>query len=506
MFEDALKIIFTVEGAAAISELGQIKNEVNGLGESAGKSGGMLSNIGGILETVGKVALTAGIAIGGFAIAMGVEAVKAATEAEAKTAIWSNTLRNASAQFKLSYEELTKGAEAAGDAAVRLGFDNEDAASAYAKLVLVTGSASLAQQGVTAAEDLARAKGMDLTSATHALSLAFEGQGRSLKDLGIVLPKVSSMLNTLQLVQDKVKNSADAFSKTLQGEKDRFQALKEKIMETVGAKVLGALEVGLDYILKKMEAIDWNKFANDMVAAFDKMKAKVMELYNGPLKTLWKWIGDNVIPRFKEMGMIIDTMVTPLIGTLTASFELLLTKLNLNSGQMKSLGDIMRGIMDVVAVLIGVALDLLILIITALMLIVTACIDKFKAWLDEIQTVENRITGFIDKVKELIDWISKIPSKIGIKMSTSGGGSYATGGTVTSGGLSLVGENGPELVSLPAGAKVFNTQQTQNMMGGNISININNPSVRSDNDINEIVKQVRTALGRQSALANMGAF
>ena len=41
----------------------------------------------------------------------------------------------------------------------------------------------------------------------------------------------------------------------------------------------------------------------------------------------------------------------------------------------------------------------------------------------------------------------------------------STGGTISNGGLFIVGEKGPELVNLPAGSAVYNNQQTRSMMG-----------------------------------------
>lgn len=52
----------------------------------------------------------------------------------------------------------------------------------------------------------------------------------------------------------------------------------------------------------------------------------------------------------------------------------------------------------------------------------------------------------------------------------SGGGfgeHFAMGG-VSSGGMALVGERGPELVDLPAGARVYNNSETRGMLGGQI--------------------------------------
>jgi hypothetical protein len=69
-------------------------------------------------------------------------------------------------------------------------------------------------------------------------------------------------------------------------------------------------------------------------------------------------------------------------------------------------------------------------------------------------------------------------------------------------GMTLVGENGPELVNLPGGSYVNNNDKTQQMMGA--TVNIYNPSVRSDSDIDAIVRQVQQALGRQNELVRLG--
>lgn len=49
---------------------------------------------------------------------------------------------------------------------------------------------------------------------------------------------------------------------------------------------------------------------------------------------------------------------------------------------------------------------------------------------------------------------------------------FANGTPFAPGGLSLVGERGPELVNLPQGAKVHTNERTRNMMGGGKSVNV----------------------------------
>ena len=77
---------------------------------------------------------------------------------------------------------------------------------------------------------------------------------------------------------------------------------------------------------------------------------------------------------------------------------------------------------------------------------------------------------------------------------------------VSEGGTALVGEMGPELVNLPAGSFVNQSATTRNMVGGGTNITINNPSIRSDNDITLLVRQIKKALGRENELAKLGAI
>lgn len=80
----------------------------------------------------------------------------------------------------------------------------------------------------------------------------------------------------------------------------------------------------------------------------------------------------------------------------------------------------------------------------------------------------------------------------------TGGGSgvpgLATGG-ISTGGLTWVGERGPELVDLPYGSKVYSAADSQRMAGGP-TVNVY-ATVRNDLDIQQITWQVRQELKRR---------
>lgn len=118
--------------------------------------------------------------------------------------------------------------------------------------------------------------------------------------------------------------------------------------------------------------------------------------------------------------------------------------------------------------------------------------------------VKGMVDGAVDALNGLIDAFNKASKSVsGGKLSIPNIPKKALGGYGS--GLTLVGENGPELVNLPSGSYVNTAKQTAGM-GGGINITINNPSVRSDNDIKEIINQVKQALGRQTELARVGVY
>lgn len=66
------------------------------------------------------------------------------------------------------------------------------------------------------------------------------------------------------------------------------------------------------------------------------------------------------------------------------------------------------------------------------------------------------------------------------------------------GGLSMVGENGPELISAPFGSKIYNNSETKNLMNNKININI------TGNNPNEIANAVANKL--QNLQIQMGSI
>jgi len=78
----------------------------------------------------------------------------------------------------------------------------------------------------------------------------------------------------------------------------------------------------------------------------------------------------------------------------------------------------------------------------------------------------------------------------GAGMGAGIGNQMVSGGTVLSGGNFLVGENGPELVTLPGGTSVTNNTNTRSSLGPTINVHVNGRVGASDQELNEIARKI----------------
>ncbi len=129
-------------------------------------------------------------------------------------------------------------------------------------------------------------------------------------------------------------------------------------------------------------------------------------------------------------------------------------------------------------------------------------IDKIRDWNN--QRVENKQATFTTTIKQVFQTIGEKISNIGRN---------AQGTDYWRGGLTWVGEKGPELIELPRGSKVFSNEKSMEMVNGNDKSNSNNTSLTihienfnnsTDKDIEQLAYELefyrqRVAMGRGGA-------
>ena len=104
-----------------------------------------------------------------------------------------------------------------------------------------------------------------------------------------------------------------------------------------------------------------------------------------------------------------------------------------------------------------------------------------------VGVVVSAIVGLGKTIKAtFMGFIKKIPG-------------FASGGTIGHNGLSLVGEQGPELVRLPVGSRVFSNAESKRMVGGttNITVQVTGRVGASDMEIRDIAQKVSREIGLQ---------
>jgi tape measure domain-containing protein len=139
-------------------------------------------------------------------------------------------------------------------------------------------------------------------------------------------------------------------------------------------------------------------------------------------------------------------------------------------------------------------------------------------WMEIKAGAQDAINGVIDKINEMITIIDKIPGvkvplvpKVNLDVLSSvraapgtapkgygrpGGAmaAFASGTNYAPGGLALVGEQGPEIVDLPRGSKVYTNSQTSQMLnqkaGNTYNLKVINNQNMSENDLQRMFKRM----------------
>lgn len=174
----------------------------------------------------------------------------AAAGAEVQMAQFNATMATMGAKG----EEAKAGLLAAADAAVKMGFDDEDSAVALANLYQKTGDVTEATKLHALAMDLSRAKSIDLGSATTLVGQVLAGNGKVLKQYGIDIKDSATPLEALGLLSEKVGGQASAFADTFNGKMEAMSVQVGNLKESLGAALIPIFE---QLMIVGQKVIEW---------------------------------------------------------------------------------------------------------------------------------------------------------------------------------------------------------------------------------------------------------
>lgn len=330
--------------------------------------------------------------------------------------------------------------------------------------------------------------------------------------------------------------SAEAAGKTFSGRleilKNQFDELKERIggfiadgllrlYDTLnqfnasggGSQVLNTLKsIGQTlYNVVSFLNIYW-KAAWDVVKSnAGVIKQSFLELWNTiqtqlvpALKQMWEQIGPQLGPALKTLGIIVGvTLVAAIIvlaKTLNFAISFLSKFINAQNTLYRILGAILGPMVRFQVYITSFIVNPLIKAQLWIYKVINAMLGFGKKIINAVSGIGDRILGqfsgplswVIDALNTILGLIGKISgakiSSVGktvvgaAKSAAKASGTdffspkrYATGTGNAAGGMALVGERGPEMVSLPRGSKVARNDETNRMLGGSTTINISVP-------------------------------
>jgi phage-related protein len=488
------------------------------------KLGGMATKMGGFIAAAGAVGATAMTAVMGKTL----EATSEINKFSQVTGMskkgfqeWDSVAKNFGFSMEAAAGDMAALAERAMDASSGVG----ENAEMFKKLGVSVKDSSghLKTQEQLFNETIAGLQGMENVTERNAIATAMlSTTGEELAPvLNMTNEELQKMKGNAKVISDEDLAKAQQFTDKWNGVKNTFSNL----MVTIGLKLMPVFEGLYNWMNSNLLPVLsnlWTFFKDNILPIFSKLfedQAKNMpllkEIVSGVFSgiaawanTVWTFFKDNLLPIFTglyvwiqgHMPAIRETVsqvfgkIKEVVSAVWAfykdNFLPILTRLfEFIQSKMPQIQSIVETVFGIIVSVVKTAWDifenLLLPVLKALWDWVSPYIPKvqtiienaFSAIFDAVDVVVNVFDDVVSAVRDAIDWLTfwdnKKVSKKTIEVEerrTSSGSQIpgnATGTNYFQGGLSIVGERGPELVELPRGTKITPANATQNKLNGN---------------------------------------
>jgi hypothetical protein len=171
-----------------------------------------------------------GTAIGSTVMLLG-EFGRAAAEEEAVFA----RLEQAVVATGESYDQYSSAIDRAINRGKDLAFSDDQIADALSRMTTTTGSAQAALDNLGLAMDFARARGIDLSTASDLIAKAYTGNFQTLARYGIQLDENATKTEALAAIQAQSAGQAEAYGNTQAASIDRAKNSLDDFTESIGA-------------------------------------------------------------------------------------------------------------------------------------------------------------------------------------------------------------------------------------------------------------------------------
>src|SRR5580704_1511011 len=340
-------------GATAESEVGstgkpgkagkEAESSMGGIGKSAEKAEkDMSKGTSGMLQSFTGLSLGQGAIIAGFgAVALVAHGVYDEwNRLHDATVTLKTAMRDAGEKDTPVFEAALRKAQQAGE---DLGFEGSAVTSALANMTMAGLTTAQALAQLPQVEDLARAKGIDLATATQVITKSINGAARGLKEFGVVgivaLPTFTALTaahntlakaqRTVHLDQEKLtaaikkygpeSKQAGAASTTLGGAQIALKTIQDKLNTTLDAAWVKTHNLGVIHdALDKKVGGQAKAHVKDLGVQWEIFNAHLNEAGAKVMPIVLKVIGDLL--SFLSFLMQHLDVIAPVIGTVIAAF------------------------------------------------------------------------------------------------------------------------------------------------------------------------------------------
>lgn len=260
---------------------------------------------------LGGLKTAAAFAIGAAGIGEGVKSIiEAAAGKQSALVQAQTTVKNAGAQWKVYGKTV---AEVLDEQENRTGFDFEELAQGFGRLEQQIKNTPKALDVLGTAEDVARARHLQLAQVTVALGRAYAGNAQSLSRLGIVIPKYSANLDGLKEQEASVAKALEAQSES------KAKNYIGTVNLTDAEKKLAALSpIQLKNLQEQLKAQEAAATAADKKASADQAIAEVSKRYAGQADAFTKTAAGSYAQFRVALQQVEEEIGTAALPQLTA--------------------------------------------------------------------------------------------------------------------------------------------------------------------------------------------
>lgn len=338
--------------------------------------------------------------------------------------------------------------------------------------------------------------------------IKYDSFGAALSGIGRNL-----MMGVFEPFQEKVMPVVNEFANWIASK----MPVAEQIMNTTFSAIFDSVGVVWAFFKDNILPIFTEMF-NNVQSNWPVIKEVITTVFSAVwevAQTVWNIFKDNILPIFVSLYQWISGNMPTIRATVETVFNkivevvskvwsffkdnilpILQRLLDFVISKMPQIQSVISTVFSIVANVVRIVWDIF---ENLLLPVLKKLWDWVSPYIPKIQTIIEKAFGFIfdavdvvvgvfddvvEAVKKAIDWltfwdnkkVSKKTIEVEEKRNTSGGGTprNATGTSYFQGGLSLVGERGPELVELPKGSKITPANATRNKLGngGNTYITV----------------------------------